>query len=364
MRNNLFRDAALLVAAVLLTTAFWSCSKSKEEAPEPTPPAVSVTGVTLNKTTLTLAIGGSETLTATVAPADATNQNVTWKSDKPEIATINANGKVTGVAAGEATITVTTEEGGKTATCKVTVKAATVAVADVKLNKTELTLEVDWSETLTVTVAPADATNQNVMWKSDKPEIVSVDDNGKVTGVAIGEATITVTTEDGGKTATCKVAVKVPDVEGVYWFEEGMADELVPTVELFHKGQFYEYYYAKEGMADELVPTVELFHKGQFYEYYYAKTDEAVAYLKKETGIITIKKGDLVLREDYPLPYTITKNEDGTSGTIKLAGGSATIEYSELSLHRVVMAVVEGGGYKYKYRTAESFGFPINRGPK
>ena len=156
--------------------------------------------------------------------------------------------------------------------------------------------------------------------------------------VAIGEATITVTTEDGGKTATCKVAVKVPDIEGVYWFEEGMADELVPTVELFHKGQFYEYYYAK--------------------------TDEAVAYLKKETGIITIKKGDLVLREDYPLPYTITKNEDGTSGTIKLAGGSATIEYSELSLHRVVMAVVEGGGYKYKYRTAESFGFPINRGPK
>ena len=107
MRNNLFRDTALLVAAVLLTTAFWSCSKSKEEAPEPTPPAVSVTGVTLNKTTLTLAIGGSETLTATVAPADATNQNVTWKSDKPEIATINANGKVTGVAAGEATITVT-----------------------------------------------------------------------------------------------------------------------------------------------------------------------------------------------------------------------------------------------------------------
>ena len=336
MKNNLLGHAALLVATVLLSTSFWSCSKNEE--PEPTPPAVTVTGVTLNKTELTLETGGSETLTATVAPSDATNKNVTWKSSNTAVATVDDNGKVTGVAAGEATITVTTEDGGKTATCKVTVKAATVAVADVKLNKTELTLEVDWSETLTVTVAPADATNQNVMWKSDKPEIVSVDDNGKVTGVAIGEATITVTTEDGGKTATCKVAVKVPDIEGVYWFEEGMADELVPTVELFHKGQFYEYYYAK--------------------------TDEAVAYLKKETGIITIEKGDLVLREDYPLPYTITKNEDGTSGTIKLAGGSATIEYSELSLHRVVMAVVEGGGYKYKYRTAESFGFPINRGPK
>lgn len=213
MRNNLFRDTALLVAAVLLTTAFWSCSKSKEEAPEPTPPAVSVTGVTLNKTTLTLAIGGSETLTATVAPADATNQNVTWKSDKPEIATINANGKVTGVAAGEATITVTTEEGGKTATCKVTVKAATVAVTGVTLNKTELTLAAGGSETLTATVAPADATNQKVTWESDKPEIASVDDNGKVTGVAAGEATITVTTEDGGKTATCRVIVSDREIK-------------------------------------------------------------------------------------------------------------------------------------------------------
>ena len=247
MRNNLFRDTALLVAAVLLTTAFWSCSK--DEDPEPTPPIVSVTGVTLDKSSISILVGASETLAATVSPKDAANK----KSDKPEIAAVDANGKVTGVAAGEATITVTTEDGGKTATCKVTVKAATVAVADVKLNKTELTLEVDGSETLTATVAPDDATNQNVTWKSDNPEIVTVDATGKVTGVAIGEA----------------VAVKVPDIEGVYWFEEGMADELVPSVELFHKGQFYEYYYAK--------------------------TDEAVAYLKKETGIITIKKGDLVL---------------------------------------------------------------------
>lgn len=129
MRNNLFRDTALLVAAVLLTTAFWSCSKSKEEAPEPTPPAVSVTGVTLNKTTLTLAIGGSETLTATVAPADATNQNVTWKSDKPTIAAVDANGKVTGVAAGEATITATSAaDPTKKGTCTVTVSADQVGI--------------------------------------------------------------------------------------------------------------------------------------------------------------------------------------------------------------------------------------------
>ena len=213
MRNNLFRDTALLVAAVLLTTAFWSCSK--DEDPEPTPPIVSVTGVTLDKSSISILVGASETLAATVSPKDAANK------DKPEIAAVDANGKVTGVAAGEATITVTTEDGGKTATCKVTVKAATVAVADVKLNKTELTLEVDGSETLTATVAPDDATNQNVTWKSDNLEIVTVDATGKVTGVAIGEATITVTTEDGGKTATCKVAVKVRTSKGFTGLKRG-----------------------------------------------------------------------------------------------------------------------------------------------
>ena len=88
----------------MLTTSFWSCSK--EDVPEPIPPTVAVTGVTLNKTSTSIQVGGTETLTATVLPEDATNQNVTWKSDKPEIATVDANGKVTGVKAGEATVTV------------------------------------------------------------------------------------------------------------------------------------------------------------------------------------------------------------------------------------------------------------------
>ena len=111
--------------------------------------AVSVTGVTLNKTSISLVPGEGETLTATVTPADATNKNVTWKSSDATVATVDDNGKVTGVAAGEATITVTTEEGGKTATCRVTVSATSVAVTGVTLNKTELTLETGGSETLT-----------------------------------------------------------------------------------------------------------------------------------------------------------------------------------------------------------------------
>jgi hypothetical protein len=82
---------------------------------------IPVTGVTINKTTLSLTVGGSETLTATVAPADATNKNLSWKSSATGIATVTQNGLVSAVAAGSATITVTTEDGNKTATCNVTV---------------------------------------------------------------------------------------------------------------------------------------------------------------------------------------------------------------------------------------------------
>ena len=121
---------------------------------------------------------------------------------------MDANGKVTGVKAGEAVITVTTEDGGKTATCKVYVNTATVAVTGVMLNKTETTILEGSSETLVATVLPENATNRNVSWKSSDEAVATVDANGTVTGVKAGEAVITVTTEDGTKTNTCKVTGK------------------------------------------------------------------------------------------------------------------------------------------------------------
>ena len=174
--------------------------------------AVNVTEVTLDKTELTLTEGETETLTATVRPDNADNRKVTWSSDKTEIATVDGAGRVTAVKAGEAVITVTTEDGGKTATCKVTVKAKTVSVTEVTLDKTELTLTEGETETLTATVRPDNADNRKVTWSSDKTEIATVDGAGRVTAVKAGEAVITVTTEDGGKTASCKVTVKAKTV--------------------------------------------------------------------------------------------------------------------------------------------------------
>ena len=174
--------------------------------------AVGVTEVTLDKTELTLTEGETETLTATVRPDNADNRKVTWSSDKTEVATVDGNGKVTAVKAGEAVVTVTTEDGGRTATCKVTVRAKTVNVTEVTLDRTELTLTEGETETLTATVKPDNADNRKVTWSSDKTEIATVDGAGKVTAVKPGEAVVTVTTEDGGKTATCKVTVKAKTV--------------------------------------------------------------------------------------------------------------------------------------------------------
>lgn len=86
---------------------------------------VPVTGVSLNQSETTLTVGGTAQLTATVTPTNATNQNVTWESSNPSVATVDESGKVTAIAPGEATITVTTEDGSKTATCTVIVHTAT-----------------------------------------------------------------------------------------------------------------------------------------------------------------------------------------------------------------------------------------------
>ena len=178
------------------------------------PEVVAVTGVTLDKTSVELTEGDETTLTATVNPDNATNKNVTWKSSDSSVATV-VDGKVTAVKAGSATITVTTEDGGKTATCEVKVNAKTVepevvAVTGVTLDKTSVELTEGDETTLTATVNPDNATNKTVTWKSSDSSVATVVD-GKVTAVKEGTATITVTTEDGGKTATCQVKVVEKD---------------------------------------------------------------------------------------------------------------------------------------------------------
>ena len=164
---------------------------------------IPVSGVSLSQTELSLVKGATATLTATVAPSDATNQKVTWRSNNTSVATVE-NGTVTAVSGGNATITVTTEDGNHTATCEVSV---TVSATGVTLSQTELPLAKGATATLRATVVPSDATNQKVRWSSNNTAVATVE-NGTVTAVSGGNATITVTTEDGNHTAICSVSVE------------------------------------------------------------------------------------------------------------------------------------------------------------
>lgn len=166
---------------------------------------VAVESVTLNQVTIDVNVGDEANLIATITPADATTQTLKWESSDDEIVTVDAAGKVTGVKVGSATITVTsTADATKTATCTVTVKS--VAVTGVTLEG-DKAIAIGETVKLTATIAPANATNKKIIWNSSNPEIASIGTDGTIEGKAAGETTVTVTTEDGSKTATCKVEV-------------------------------------------------------------------------------------------------------------------------------------------------------------
>jgi len=178
------------------------------------PRVVDVTGISLNKTDLTLNPGGTFQLEATVSPSDATDKTVTWNSSDPSVVSVE-NGLVKAVSAGTATVTATA--GGKSAKCEVNVQPRVVDVTGVSLNKTDLTLNPGETFLLEATVSPSDATDKTVTWTSSDPSIVSVE-NGLVKAVSPGYATVTATA--GGKSARCEVTVQIPSSNEGYGYED------------------------------------------------------------------------------------------------------------------------------------------------
>lgn len=173
---------------------------------DPTPVEKPVESVTL-PSTLTLTVGQDSTLTPVITPSDAKPKSTSWASDAPGIASVDASsGKISAKSAGTAKITVTID-GKVSNVCTVTVNQGNVAVTGVKLDKSTAAVNVNGTTQLTATVSPSSAANKKVTWKSSNTGVATVDSSGKVTGKAVGEATITVTTADGGKTAACKVTV-------------------------------------------------------------------------------------------------------------------------------------------------------------
>ena len=165
---------------------------------------IAVSGLTLAPDSASLGVGGAIRLTATVAPSNASNTQLIWSSSDTLVAKVNASGLVTGIAEGSAIIAVTTEDGSYTANCSISVS---IPVTEIYLWPFFVSVIVDSTTQLTATVAPPDATNKNVSWSSSNTSIATVSSSGLVTGVKAGLAKISVTTEDGAKTANCTVIV-------------------------------------------------------------------------------------------------------------------------------------------------------------
>ena len=179
---------------------------------------VPATGITIATESLSLPIGDSFTLEASVQPSNATNQNIMWSSSNTHVATVSSDGIVTATGDGTATITAKTEDGSFTATCEVTV---TVPVTAVVITNSMLSLHEGETFTIEASVRPTYATNKNIIWSSSDPSVATVSSSGAtgsevliqhglVTAVGGGTATITATSEDGGVATICEVTVTVP----------------------------------------------------------------------------------------------------------------------------------------------------------
>ena len=150
--------------------------------------------ISLSQSSITLPIGSTQTLTATILPANASNKSVTWSSSDESIATVDANGKVTAVSEGLATITATTNDGSNlSASCSVNVTQ--ISATSIRLDQAEVEMNKGQSIKLTATVLPAGA-SQRVTWSSSDPTVARVV-GGTVYAQEMGECLITARTLDG-----------------------------------------------------------------------------------------------------------------------------------------------------------------------
>lgn len=191
--RKIFKYLAVPVLAALSLTA---CQEEDSY--------VKSTGVSIDVTSLEMFVGETHQITATISPSNATSQAKAWGSENSKVATVDNEGLVTAVAPGTTNISIKTVAFQWEASCKVTVNP--VNVTGVTLNKSHAELLVGKTDTLTATVAPANATYKDVTWTSSDEKVVKVD-NGVISAVKPGEATVTATTADGSKTASCTVEV-------------------------------------------------------------------------------------------------------------------------------------------------------------
>jgi uncharacterized protein YjdB len=173
---------------------------------------VAVTGITLDKKTLSITDGDYSKLTASLIPSNSTNQNVSWSTSDSSVATVDQGGIVHAVKPGKTVITVKSEDGGYTASCDVDVSA--LVMKSITLNPPVVTTVPGSTLTIQASIDPSNATDKTVLWKSSDPSVATVG-NGVVNALTVGSAVITASNSDGTVKATCAVTVNSVTVTSI-----------------------------------------------------------------------------------------------------------------------------------------------------
>ena len=179
------------------------------EAP---PETISVTGVSVVPEVVTMELGTTLLLNATVAPANADNLSINWSSNNSNLVSVNDAGLLTALGESEVIITATTEDGNFTASTTVTVTSPNIDVTGVEINPTTVNVTIGETTGLAANIFPQNATNPNITWSSSDESIATVNSNGLITAIEEGTAIITATTNDGNFTANTTVTVTAPNI--------------------------------------------------------------------------------------------------------------------------------------------------------
>lgn len=289
------------VTSDLEITARWEAVKTE-----------SVTGVTLDQTSLTLQPGDKSPLVATVNPSNAKDTSVTWESADTSIATVDANGQITAIAKGTTTITVTTKDGSFKATCKVTISEDVVKVTAITVSESSINLGVGDSKRIIPTIKPGDATNKGVSWSSDNEKVATVSSDGTIRGKSEGTAKITVTTKDGHFETTINVTVKNVAVNGITLSSSNTT--------------------MQTGTSKQLTSTVKPLNA----------TDKEVTWTSSDTSVATVTNGKITAVKAGTATITVTTKDGSYKATCKVTVKDP-VKVSDVKLNQTSLTLTVGG---------------------
>ena len=340
--KSYFRILSAL-SAVAAVIAFSGCGGKEQEQPKPD--SVKVSGVSIDKPTLSMTEGETANLTAIVMPENATNKAVAWKSGNSGVADVDASGKVTAVKAGTSDITVTTADGGKTATCKVTVASKAVPATGLTLSLSSVAFVEGQTKSIKATVTPSNSTDE-VVWPS--PTQLTSNGGGSYTAKKADDSeSFDLEVKAGAVSAKAGVTVYP------MWFVEFLTDKLVPdgsTSTITEGGELTCYFSKKKtGITGDFYIGDDILPAGDF------------TVSSSEAGIATVEK--VVVSSKYNGfkvvgkklgSSTITVKIGDVSRSIKVTVASKAVPATGLTLAPKSLELVEGQTKSIKATVAPS----------